>query len=87
MEACKGFLKSNGEWLSSAKAEGSLIANPTCRAGMKVGLSDPIVSSGRAVTQQIKVTLGIIDDIFVVLEDWEGRTSSVLVIVPTVNAG
>ncbi|KAB2005325.1 hypothetical protein ERO13_D11G243550v2 [Gossypium hirsutum] len=29
MEACKGFLRSDGEWPSSAKAEGSLIAKPT----------------------------------------------------------
>ncbi|XLT44405.1 hypothetical protein HN873_037009, partial [Arachis hypogaea] len=44
---------------SSAKAEGSLTARPTRRAGTKVGLSDPTVPSGRAVAQRIKVTLGI----------------------------
>ncbi|MCE2054962.1 hypothetical protein HAX54_041712 [Datura stramonium] len=42
-----------------AKAEGSLTARPTRRAGTKVGLSDPTVASGRAVAQRIKVTLGI----------------------------
>ncbi|KAK7296041.1 hypothetical protein VNO77_50864 [Canavalia gladiata] len=58
-EACKGFLGPDGDWLSSAKAEGSLTARPTRRAGTKVGLSDPTVPSGRAVAQRIKVTLGI----------------------------
>ncbi|QCE13761.1 hypothetical protein DEO72_LG11g759 [Vigna unguiculata] len=58
-EACKGFLGPDGDWLSSGKAEGSLPARPTLRAGTKVGLSDPTVPSGRVVTQRIKVTLGI----------------------------
>ncbi|KAG5590725.1 hypothetical protein H5410_041239, partial [Solanum commersonii] len=48
-EACKGFLRSDGDWPSSAKAEGSLTTRPTHRAGTKVGLSDPTVLSGRAV--------------------------------------
>ena len=43
----------------SAKAEGSLTARPTSRAGTKVGLSDPAVVSGNAVAQRTKVTLGI----------------------------
>ncbi|KAL1536692.1 hypothetical protein AAHA92_29298 [Salvia divinorum] len=60
-EACKGFLGPDGDWPSSAKAEGSLTARPTRRAGTKVGLSDPTVPSGRAVAQRIKVTLGITD--------------------------
>ena len=59
MEVCKGFLGLDGDWPSSAKAEGSLTARPTRRAGTKVGLSDPTVPSGRAVAQRIKVTLGI----------------------------
>ncbi|KAK8580349.1 hypothetical protein V6N12_070627 [Hibiscus sabdariffa] len=58
-EACKGFLGPDEDWPSSAKAEGSLTARPTRRAGTKVGLSDPTVPSGRAVAQRIKVTLGI----------------------------
>ncbi|KAK5842368.1 hypothetical protein PVK06_004715 [Gossypium arboreum] len=58
-EACKGFLGPDRDWPSSAKAEGSLTARPTRRAGTKVGLSDPMVPSGRAVAQRIKVTLGI----------------------------
>ncbi|MBA0662570.1 hypothetical protein Goklo_006666, partial [Gossypium klotzschianum] len=53
-EACKGFLRPDGDWPSSAKAEGNLTARSTRRAGTKVGLSDPTVSSGRAVAQWIK---------------------------------
>ncbi|KAL0345333.1 UNVERIFIED_CONTAM: hypothetical protein Sradi_4364600 [Sesamum radiatum] len=53
------ILGPDGDWPSSAKAEGSLIARPTRRAKTKVGLSDPTVPSGMAVAQQIKVTLGI----------------------------
>ncbi|TYG85089.1 hypothetical protein ES288_A13G025300v1 [Gossypium darwinii] len=34
-EACKGFLGPDGDWPSSAKAEGSLTARPTRRAGTK----------------------------------------------------
>ncbi|CAI8600503.1 unnamed protein product [Vicia faba] len=45
MEACKGFLGPDGDWPSSAKAEGSLTARPTRRAGTKVGLSDQTVPS------------------------------------------
>ncbi len=41
------------------KAEGSLTARPTSRAGAKAGLSDPTVPCGRAVAQRIKVTLRI----------------------------
>ena len=32
---------------------------PTSRAGTKVGLSDPVAPSGRAIAQRIKGTLGI----------------------------
>src|SRR4029079_18227482 len=42
-----------------AKAEGSLTARPTSRAGTKVGLSDPVAPHGRAIAQRIKATLGI----------------------------
>ena len=48
-EAPKGSLKLNGNQLKSVKAQGSLTARPTSRAGTKVGLSDPTVPSGRAV--------------------------------------
>src|SRR2546427_10524159 len=43
----------------SAKAEGSLTARLTRRAGTKVGLSDPTFPSGRSVAQRIKATPGI----------------------------
>ncbi|GKE06317.1 hypothetical protein Tco_1398335 [Tanacetum coccineum] len=49
IEVYKGFLRLDGDWPSSAKAEGSLTARPTRQAGTKFGLSDPTVPSGRAV--------------------------------------
>ena len=42
-EAFKGSLRMVGNHSQSAKAEGSLTARPTGRAGTKVGLSDPAV--------------------------------------------
>ena len=58
-EAFKGFLKANrNRWLS-AKAQGSLTARHTGRAGAKAGLSDPAVPCGRAVAHQTKGTPGI----------------------------
>ena len=42
-EALKGSLRMVGNHQKSAKAEGSLTARPTGRAGTKVGLSDPVV--------------------------------------------
>ena len=58
-EAPKGSLRMVGNHSKSVKAEGSLTARPTSRAGTKVGLSDPVVPSGRAIAQRIKATLGI----------------------------
>ncbi|MFQ6639766.1 hypothetical protein Gotur_016037, partial [Gossypium turneri] len=58
-EVCKGFLGPGGDWPSIAKAKGSLTARPTRRVGTKVSLSDPMVLSGKAVAQRIKVTLRI----------------------------
>ena len=58
-EAPKGSLRMDGNHSQSVKAEGSLTARPTSRAGTKVGLSDPAVVSGNAVAQRIKVTSGI----------------------------
>ena len=43
MEASKGSLRMVGNHSKSTKAEGSLTARPTGRAGTKVGLSDPAV--------------------------------------------
>ena len=42
-EASKGSLRMVGNHSKSTKAEGSLTARPTGRAGTKVGLSDPAV--------------------------------------------
>ena len=58
-EAPKGSLSAAGNRAKSVKAEGSLTARRTGRAGTKVGLSDPVVPSGRAIAQRIKATLGI----------------------------
>ena len=58
-EAPKGSLSAVGNRAKSAKAEGSLTARRTGRAGTKVGLSDPVVPRGRAIAQRIKATLGI----------------------------
>ena len=58
-EAFKGSLRMVGNHSQSAKAEGSLTARPTGRAGRKLGLSDPAVENGIAVAQRIKVTSGI----------------------------
>ena len=58
-EASKGSLRMVGNHSQSVKAEGSLTASQTRRAGTKVGLSDPVVLYGRAIAQRIKGTLGI----------------------------
>ena len=58
-EAPKGSLSADRNRATSAKAEGSLTARQTSRAGTKVGLSDPVVLSGKAIAQRIKATLGI----------------------------
>ena len=58
-EAPKGSLRMVGNHSKSVKAEGSLTARATTRAGTKVGLSDPVVPHGRAIAQRIKATLGI----------------------------
>ena len=58
-EAPKGSLSAAGNRAKSVKAEGSLTASQTRRAGTKVGLSDPVVLSGNAIAQRIKATLGI----------------------------
>ena len=58
-EAPKGSLRLVGNQSLSVKAQGSLTARVTARAGTKVGLSDPTVASGSAVAQRIKGTPGI----------------------------
>ena len=58
-EALKGSLRVNGHHPQSVKAQGSLTARRTGRAGTKVGLSDPTFPGGRSVAQRIKATPGI----------------------------
>ena len=58
-EARKGSLRLIGNQPLSANAEGSLTARQTCRAGTKVGVSDPVVPNGRAIAHWIKGTPGI----------------------------
>ena len=58
-EAFKGSLSAYRNRASRARAEGSLTARPTSRAGAKAGPSDPAVESGIAVAQRIKATPGI----------------------------
>ena len=58
-EARKGSLSAVGNRAESVKAQGSLTARPTGRAGTKVGLSDPAIPHGRVVAQRIKGTPGI----------------------------
>ena len=48
-EAPNGSLRLDGNQPERAKAEGSLTARLTGRAGTKVGLSDPTAPCGRAV--------------------------------------
>lgn len=58
-EEHKGTLGTVGHRTKSVKAKGCLTARATARAGTKVGLSDPVVLSGRAIAQRIKGTPGI----------------------------
>ena len=58
-EAREGSLRLFGNQPESAKAQASLTARSTNRAGGKPGLSDPAVLDGRAVAQRIKGTPGI----------------------------
>ncbi len=58
-EEHEGWLSTVGHRAVSVKAQASLTARRTCRAGTKVGLSDPVVLYGRAIAQRIKGTPGI----------------------------
>ena len=58
-EAPKGSLKLVGNQLSSARAQGSLTARSTDRAGAKAGPSDPTTLCGKVVAQRLKGTPGI----------------------------
>ena len=58
-EEREGTLGTVGNRTVSVKAKGCLTARQTCRAGTKVGFSDPVVLYGRAIAQRIKGTPGI----------------------------
>ena len=58
-EEREGTLSMVGNHEVSVKAKARLTARQTCRAGTKVGLSDPVVLYGRAIAQRIKGTPGI----------------------------
>ena len=58
-EAPKGSLSLVGNQVSSASAQGGLTVRQTCRAGTKVGTSDPAMACGSVVAQRIKGTPGI----------------------------
>src|SRR5699024_8467486 len=58
-EGTKRCLRMGGNHSRSGKAEGSLTARLTSRAGTTVGRSDPVVPNGRAIAQRIKATPGI----------------------------
>ena len=58
-EAREGSLRPIRNRPLSAKAEESLTARLTSRAGGKPGLSDPVVLYGRAIAHRIKGTPGI----------------------------
>ena len=58
-EAPKGSLNLVGNQVSSVSAQGSLTVRQTCRAGTKVGTSDPAPAGGSGVAQRIKGTPGI----------------------------
>ena len=58
-EEHEGVLIMVGNHEVSVKAKARLTARQTCRAGTKVGLSDPVVLYGRAIAQRIKGTPGI----------------------------
>ena len=49
-EAFKGTLRTVGNRLVRAISEGCLTVRRTCRAGRKLGYSDPVVLYGRAIT-------------------------------------
>ena len=58
-EAREGHLRVNGKHPESVRVEGGLTVRQTCRAETKVGPSDPVVLSGKAIAHRIKATPGI----------------------------
>ena len=58
-EELEGSLSAVGHRAGRARAQVSLTARLTSRAGTKVGPSDPVVLYGRAIAQRTKGTPGI----------------------------
>ena len=58
-EELEGSLSAVGHRAGCARAQASLTARLTSRAGTKVGPSDPVVLYGRAIAQRTKGTPGI----------------------------
>ena len=58
-EASQGPLSANGNRAGSAVAKAGLTGRQTCRAGRKLGHSDPADVYGNSVAQRIKGTPGI----------------------------
>ena len=58
-EEYEGALSMVGNHAMSIMAKARLTARLTRRAGRKLGLSDPVVLSGRTIAQRIKGTPGI----------------------------
>ena len=58
-EELEGSLSAVGHRAGRARAQASLTARLTRRAGTKVGPSDPVVLYGRAIAQRTKGTPGI----------------------------
>ena len=58
-DASKGALRPTGNRPESVLAQGRLTGRQTCRAGRKLGHSDPADVYGNSVAQRIKGTPGI----------------------------
>ena len=58
-EEHEGVLIMVGNHEVSVKAKARLTARQTCRAGTKVGVSDPVIPNGRVIAHWIKGTPGI----------------------------
>src|ERR1700756_5604491 len=58
-EELEGSLSAVGHRARRARAQASLTASLTRRAGAKAGPSDPVVLNGRAIAQRTKGTPGI----------------------------
>ena len=58
-EELEGSLSAVGHRAGRARAQASLTASLTRRAGAKAGPSDPVVLNGRAIAQRTKGTPGI----------------------------